>query len=157
MKKILFLIILLSFLHSYADAQIALTGNITTIGVSSYPTHIDSLGKGGYMTMPTIAARDGIPTLRRKHGMLVYVQATDVLYKLGNVNLDNSNWVEVSLLSATTNIQTFLASPTSANLSAAVTNDVGTGSLVFSNTPTLSNTTLSGTLTLTAPLTVATS
>ena len=29
MKKILFLIILLSFLHSYADAQIALTGNIT--------------------------------------------------------------------------------------------------------------------------------
>ena len=155
MKKILFLIILLSFLHSYADAQIALTGNITTIGVSSYPTHIDSLGKGGYMTMPTIAARDGIPTLRRKHGMLVYVQATDVLYKLGNVNLDNSNWVEVSLLSATTNIQTFLASPTSANLSAAVTNDVGTGSLVFSNTPTLSNTTLSGTLTLTAPLTVA--
>ena len=68
MKKILFLIILLSFLHSYADAQIALTGNITTIGISSYPTHIDSLGKGGYMIMPTTAARDNIPTLRRKKG-----------------------------------------------------------------------------------------
>jgi hypothetical protein len=34
-------------------------------------------------------------------------------------------------------VATFLASPTSANLSAAVTSDTGTGSLVFSNTPTL--------------------
>ena len=36
-----------------------------------------------------------------------------------------------------TGVATFLASPTSANLSAAVTSDTGTGSLVFSNTPTL--------------------
>ena len=153
MKKISFLIILLSFLHSYADAQIALTGNITTIGVTSYPTHIDSLGKGGYMIMPTTLARDNIPTLRRKKGMLVYVQDIDVLYRLGSATLDNSNWVVVSLLSATSNIQTFLASPTSANLSAAITDEAGSNSLVFSNNPTLSNATLSGTLTLTAPLT----
>jgi hypothetical protein len=36
-----------------------------------------------------------------------------------------------------TGVATFLAAPTSANLSAAVTSDTGTGSLVFSNTPTL--------------------
>jgi hypothetical protein len=35
------------------------------------------------------------------------------------------------------NIATFLATPTSANLDAAVTDDTGTGTLVFSNTPTL--------------------
>lgn len=155
MKKILFLIILLSFLHSYADAQIALTGNITTIGVTSYPTHIDSLGKGGYMTMPTIDARNNIPSLRRKYGMLVYVQANDVLYRLGSITLDNSNWVVVSLLSATSNIQTFLASPTSANLSAAITDEAGSSNLVFSNNPILTNATLSGTLSLTTPLSVA--
>jgi len=36
-----------------------------------------------------------------------------------------------------TGVATFLASPTSANLSAAVTSDTGTGSLVFSTSPTL--------------------
>ena len=36
-----------------------------------------------------------------------------------------------------TGIATFLATPTSANLDAAVTDDTGTGTLVFSNTPTL--------------------
>jgi hypothetical protein len=36
-----------------------------------------------------------------------------------------------------TGIATFLATPTSANLNAAVTDDTGTGTLVFSNTPTL--------------------
>jgi hypothetical protein len=36
-----------------------------------------------------------------------------------------------------TGVATFLASPTSANLDAAVTDDTGTGTLVFSNTPTL--------------------
>jgi len=36
-----------------------------------------------------------------------------------------------------TGVATFLAAPTSANLSAAVTSDTGTGSLVFSNAPTL--------------------
>jgi len=36
-----------------------------------------------------------------------------------------------------TGVATFLASPTSANLNAAVTSDTGTGSLVFSTSPTL--------------------
>jgi hypothetical protein len=36
-----------------------------------------------------------------------------------------------------TGVAAFLASPTSANLDAAVTDDTGTGTLVFSNTPTL--------------------
>ena len=35
------------------------------------------------------------------------------------------------------NVQAFLANPTSANLRAAVTDETGTGSLVFANTPTL--------------------
>lgn len=35
------------------------------------------------------------------------------------------------------NVQTFLTTPTSANLAAAVTDETGTGALVFANTPTL--------------------
>ncbi len=100
MKKIFILYILFQLIYSVTNAQIKLVGNITTNGVASYPTHIDSLGKGGYMTMPTIGSRDSIPTLRRKYGMLVYVQSIDSLYKLSAPTLDNSAWTALGLSSA---------------------------------------------------------
>jgi hypothetical protein len=57
-------------------------------------------------------------------------------------------------------IQTFLANPTSANLAAAVTDETGSGSLVFANTPTLVTpilgTPTSGTLTNCTALPVST-
>jgi hypothetical protein len=63
------------------------------------PTHIDSLGKGGYMVMPTLAARDLIPYDRRKFGMLVFVQSVDTLYKLNTTLLNNSAWLALSISS----------------------------------------------------------
>lgn len=48
------------------------------------------------------------------------------------------------------NVSTFLATPTSANLAAAVTNETGTGSLVFASSPTLTSPTLTGTPNFTA-------
>jgi len=44
-----------------------------------------------------------------------------------------------------TNVATFLQNPSSANLAAAVTDETGTGSLVFADNPTLGNLTLNGT------------
>jgi hypothetical protein len=43
------------------------------------------------------------------------------------------------------NVATFLETPSSANLAAAVTDETGSGSLVFATSPTLSNLTVSGT------------
>ena len=100
MKKVIILFILLVLVSFVAKSQIKLVGNITTNGVASYPTHIDSLGKGGFMVMPTITERNNIPTLRRKFGMLVFVQEVDSLYKLNATNLDNSNWLSLGLASA---------------------------------------------------------
>jgi hypothetical protein len=78
-----------------------------------------------------------------------YYQATNSWY---NITSD-----EFSVLSAP--IQTFLNSPTSANLAAAVTDETGSGSLVFANTPTLVSpilgTPTSGTLTNCTGLPVA--
>ena len=91
-RKIILLFIALQFIYSVSNAQIKLLGHITTNGIASYPTHIDILGQGGYMSMPTIADRDAIPTLRRKYGMLVFVQADNVIYKLNDANLANV-WV----------------------------------------------------------------
>ena len=96
-RKIILLIIVFQLFYCLANAQIKLVGNITTSGVANYPTHIDSLSKGGYMSMPTIAARDAIPTLRRKYGMLVFVEADGVIYKLNAVTLANTDWVALSL------------------------------------------------------------
>jgi len=95
-KKIILLFIALQFFYSLANAQIKLVGNITTSGVANYPTHIDSLSKGGYMSMPTIALRDAIPTLRRKYGMLVFVQDNGIIYKLNAATLANEDWVTLS-------------------------------------------------------------
>ena len=97
LRKIILLTIVLQFFYSLANAQIKLVGNITTSGVANYPTHIDSLGKGGYMSMPTTAARDAIPALRRKYGMLVFVEADNVIYKLNAATLVNEDWVTFSL------------------------------------------------------------
>jgi hypothetical protein len=112
MKKILTILILLQLVYSAGNAQIKLIGNITTNGKASYPTHIDSLGKGGMMVMPTIGSRDSIPSLRRKFGMLVYVQQNDSLYKLKNTAsgkryTDNSDWVTIGL-SSTEDVDKFL-------------------------------------------------
>jgi hypothetical protein len=99
MKKIILLYLVLQLSHSLVNAQIGLAGNITTLGVAQYPTHIDSLGKGGFMVLPTLAMRNNIPTLRRKQGMLVYVQAVDSLYKLNSASLDNT-WLAIGLSSS---------------------------------------------------------
>ena len=73
--------------------------------------------------------------------------------------LSNDQYQELyakqNALTLATGIQTFLATPTSSNLAAAISDEAGSSSLVFSNNPTLTNTTLTGTLTLTAPLSVA--
>jgi len=58
-------------------------------------------------------------------------------FKIGD---GTSTWTGLSYFTGTTlgaNVATFLATPTSANLIAAVTDETGTGSLVFSNSPTL--------------------
>lgn len=100
MKKIYIFLFILVLMNKKLNAQIELTGNITTAGATSYATHIDSLGKGGYMSMPTLNNRNNIPVERRKQGMLVYVQATDSLYKLTSSDVSlNTGWVAVGLLS----------------------------------------------------------
>ena len=100
MKKIILLYLVLQFSHSLVNAQVELGSYISTVGgLGAYPTHIDSLGKGGYMVLPTIAVRDNIPIKRRKQGMLVYVQSVDSLYKLNSASLDNT-WISIGLTSS---------------------------------------------------------
>ena len=93
MKKIILLFLITVSINYNLKAQIALTGNITTAGVAVYPTHIDSLGRGGFMSLPDLTTRNNIPVKRRKQGMMVYVQANDSLYKLTTEDLSNTGWL----------------------------------------------------------------
>ena len=99
MKKIILSFVIIVSINYNVKAQISLTGNITTAGVAVYPTHIDSLGKGGLMTLPDLTTRNAIPVKRRKQGMLVYIQANDSLYKLTTADVSlNTGWVAMGLL-----------------------------------------------------------
>ena len=100
MKKILLLYVIFQLTYTVTNAQIKLLDFISPPTGATNPTHLDSLGKGGYMVMPSISERNLIPTSRRKLGMLVYVQAVDSIYKLNSVALDNSDWVALGVYSA---------------------------------------------------------
>lgn len=66
------------------------TEAVLTVGVplapvepaDTNPTHIAEYGRGGLMSVASLAARDAIPSDRKTIGMLVYVQAVPAYYTL---------------------------------------------------------------------------
>jgi len=66
------------------------TEAVLTVGVplapvepaDTNPTHIAEYGRGGLMSVASLAERDAIPSDRKKVGMLVYVQAVPAYYTL---------------------------------------------------------------------------
>lgn len=102
MKLIRYVILCLSGLlvQQSVNAQVKLMSSITTNSPDdTYPTHMDSLGKGGFMAVPTKAIRDQLSTQRRKVGMMVYVSETDSVYQLKG-DTTNAHWVSFKLASA---------------------------------------------------------
>ena len=110
MKKIyIILLLVLSAFAFKANAQVVL-GPLRPNGtLDTYPTHIDSLGKGGFRSVASIAERDGITAERRREGMLVYVGEDKSFYNLIgttlnpidpktiNKTINNNWWVKVTL------------------------------------------------------------
>ena len=71
----------------------------------TYPTHYAEYGKGGWHSVATLSDRDAIPVQRRETGMVVFVQAENIPYRL---TADGSwerllNDVDDSLSSTSTN------------------------------------------------------
>jgi hypothetical protein len=61
-----------------------------------------------------------------------------------------SGVTSIATVTAATGIETFLATPTSANLASSITNETGSGSLVFGTNPTLTGAALAGAVTFSA-------
>jgi hypothetical protein len=97
MKKFALLIAVFFFSVLLLPAQVKVVAPINpNAPTDNYPTHIDSLGHGGFMSVRNKNTRNNIPTLRRKEGMLVYVVETDSLYQLMG-GITNSNWSQYKL------------------------------------------------------------
>jgi len=74
------------------NGTVVLSGMISPTDTRDiYPTHEDTLGKGGYRSVNTLVEMNGIPDGRKKNGMLCYVSETDKTYIL-----KNSSWEEVN-------------------------------------------------------------
>lgn len=73
---------------------IPVISNLEPSGLGGFPTHLDSHGKGGYQSVASTAARDAIPALNRKQGMLVFVIDISTFYRL---EADLSTWTIVPL------------------------------------------------------------
>jgi len=84
------------------NGTVILSGMISpTDTTDAYPTHEDTLGKGGYSSVADLTARDNISTLRRKVGMMVFVEADEKTYQLKG-GVTNSDWTEFTSGSAGT-------------------------------------------------------
>jgi hypothetical protein len=99
MKYLIILFTVIAFFNLNANAQVKLGSYAVRNSPGDlYPTHLDSLGQGGFMSLQSLANRNAILIRQRKVGMMVYVQANDSLYKLTSADLSNSGWVAMGLL-----------------------------------------------------------
>jgi hypothetical protein len=100
MRYIILSFFVFLFSNEHAHAQLKLASYaVRNNPADTYPTHLDSLGQGGFMSLQTISARNAILTRQRKMGMLVFVQSNDSLYKLNSKDLSNSGWVALAQIS----------------------------------------------------------
>ena len=136
------------------------TTNTVTLGVVSSTTGTFALANSGSaytasiksgvnsadwtLTLPTTAGTNGQALTTDGSGNATWTTIQSGLTvgstaisggTSGRILYDNAG--VLGELALGNNVATFLATPTSANLAAAVTDETGTGSLVFSNSPTL--------------------
>lgn len=97
---------------------------------------------GGYAVTVKVSGQTGISVPNGK-GCLVYNNGTDVgaaITHLTSLTLASALPIAsggTGLTALGTGVQTWLATPSSANLAAAVTDETGSGALVFATSPTL--------------------
>lgn len=129
------------------DQTITLTGDVTGSGTGSFAATVGTIGGkavslGGALTTSGAFASTftmtGVTTVTfPTSGTLAVVSGA--LGTPTSVTLTNGTGLPISsgVSGLAANVATFLATPSSANLISAVTDETGSGSLVFANTPTL--------------------
>lgn len=131
------------------------TGVTGTLPVANGGTGITSFGAGvaTFLGTPSSANLASAVTDETGTGSLVFANSptlvTPALGTPASATLTNATGLPIStgVSGLGTGVATFLATPTSANLAAAVTNETGSGALVFGTSPTLAGPTINTSLT----------
>jgi len=132
-----------------ANGHMVITGTISDLDTNAYAVNTVlyvALG-GGWTSTPPAANSQPVAIVERSNtnNGAVIVKVNGLASSGGNGASDANKLARFSTSGTLpisnigdlgANVATFLATPTSANLAAAVTDETGTGSLVFSNAPT---------------------
>ena len=138
------------------------TGVTGTLPVANGGTGITSLGTGVAAFLATPSSANLIAAMTDESGSGALLFAGGALGTPASATLTNATGLPVAsgISGLGTGVATFLATPSSANLISAITDETGTGALVFANSPTLVTPALgtpsSGTLTSCTGLPIST-
>jgi microcystin-dependent protein len=116
--------------------NLSLSGALTVAGTTTLngPTVINgSLTLGGHVIDPSGTTGTGLLVFNNNPSLTAPILGTPVSGDLSNC----TNYPIASITGLATGIETFLTSPSSANLKAAVIDETGSGSLVFGTNPVL--------------------
>ncbi len=143
-------------LANNANGHMVITGTIADLNTAAYAVN-DTLyvaSGGGLTATPPAANSQPVARVERSNnnnGALI-VKVNGLASSGGNgasdanklVRFSSTGTIPVASIGGLgTGVATFLATPTSANLAAAVTDETGSGSLVFATSPTITTPTLS--------------
>lgn len=138
----------------YYTALTSLTGDVTNVGDATTVSKINGTSLAGLGTgLLKNTTGTGVPSIAVAG--TDYIAPGGALGTPSSLTLTNATGLPVStgISGLAAGVATFLATPSSANLAAAITDETGTGALVFAASPTFTGTISAAALTLTGKLT----
>ena len=136
--------------QQFADGG-TMNGNLTVVGTISASQYLGiDIPTGDYLPLSGGTVTGNVTINGAVSATSLTINSLTATNATISGNISASGTVIASNYNPASNVASFLAAPTSSNLAAAVTDETGTGLLVFGTAPTISSPTINTALTLNA-------